>query len=285
MRILELRQRLLLKAILAGGIFASCGCSKQQPGILAEIRARGSVVVATEAAYEPFEFVQDGKIVGYNKDVLDHVVAELNVQLVQVDLPFQGILPGLLARKFDFVATSVAINPERASKFAFTRPLGSFQEVIIVRANDQRIDDPADLEGRTVATQLSSSAQPPLEKLNDALKAKGGKGFADLKLFTSFPQTHVALAAGQADAIVVGSASAAALVRRFPETFRIAAPLGSSESYMAWVTRPEDQELRDFINARIDVMRESGELRRLQLKWLGFELKTPRDGYLPAGAR
>lgn len=285
MRGLWRRLTSLLTTVPLAGLCATAGCSDQPRDTLAEIRARGSVIVATEAAYEPFEFVRNGKIVGYNKEVLDQIVAGLNVRLDQIDLPFQGILPGLLARKFDFVATSVAINPERASKFAFTRPLGSFEEVIVVRAGDHRIGRASDLEGLVVATQLGSSAQPVIERHEKAMKAHGGNGFAALKLFTSFPQTQVALAAGQVDAIVAGSASAAVLIRRFPKTYRIAAPLGSGETYLAWVVRPEDQKLRDFINARIDQMRDSGELRRLQLKWFGFELKTPRDNYLPAGAR
>src|SRR5262245_6635693 len=72
-------------------------------GLLDEIKSRGKVVVATEAAFEPFEYVVDGKIVGYNMDILAFVVQGLGVQMEQLNLPFQGILPGLLAKKFDFV--------------------------------------------------------------------------------------------------------------------------------------------------------------------------------------
>ena len=86
-------------------------------GLLSEIKARGAIRVATEAAFEPFEFVENGKIVGYNKDVLDYVVAKLGVRLKQVNLPFQGILPGLLAHTFDLVATSVSVTPERARRY------------------------------------------------------------------------------------------------------------------------------------------------------------------------
>jgi polar amino acid transport system substrate-binding protein len=85
---------------------------------LERIRRTKKMTVGTEAAFPPFEFVQDGKIVGYGKDILDAVVADLGVELTQLDLPFQGILPGLLAGKFDFVATSIGVTAERATKYA-----------------------------------------------------------------------------------------------------------------------------------------------------------------------
>ena len=79
-------------------------------------------MVATEAAFEPFEFVLDGKIVGYNMDILAAVIEALGVPMEQLNLPYQGILPGLLAKKFDLVATSNGINEERIKKYAYTRP-------------------------------------------------------------------------------------------------------------------------------------------------------------------
>ena len=47
----------------------------------------------------------------------------MKVELNQLDLPWQGILPGLLAKKFDFVATSVSVTEERVKKYAYTVPI------------------------------------------------------------------------------------------------------------------------------------------------------------------
>src|SRR3984885_15344346 len=91
-------------------------------GSLADIRKRGQLTVGTEAAYEPFEFVENGKVVGYGHDILEYMAGKLGVPLNQVNLPFQGLLPGLMAHKFDFVATSVGINPDRAKRFALSPP-------------------------------------------------------------------------------------------------------------------------------------------------------------------
>lgn len=268
--------------LLAAAPFLILSAVSHADGLVDQIKQRGTIVVGTEAAFEPFEFVRDGQIVGYNKDILDYVVEKLGVKLDQLNLPFQGLLPGLLAKKFDLMATSTGINAERAAKYAYTRPTGSFENVIVVRANEDRIKKPEDINGMVVATQLASSVQPVIEAYDKELKAKGG-GIGEIKLFTSFPETHVALASGQVDAIVIASPSAAVLMKNVPDTYKIVGSISGVE-YLAWVVRPEDKDLRDFINARIGELKDSGKLKELQLKWFGFEMQTPDQGYLPPGA-
>ena len=90
---------------------------------LAKIKQSGKVTVGTEAAFPPFEFIREGKIVGYDKDILDSVVAGLGVQLEQIDVPWQGLFPGLLAGKFDFIASAMTMYDEPTRKFAFTMPV------------------------------------------------------------------------------------------------------------------------------------------------------------------
>jgi len=275
--------RTSLLAALTAAPMALAPAAAQADGLVDEIKARGVITVGTEAAFEPFEFVRDGQIVGYNKEILDEVVAELGVKLEQYNLPFQGLLPGLLAKKFDLMGTSTGINPERAAKYAFTHPTGSYQDVIVVRAAEDRINSPADLNGMVVATQLASSIQPVIERWDEKLKADGGSGLGELKLFTSFPETYVALSSGQVDAIAIASPSAAVLMKNVPDTYKVVGAI-SDESYLAWVVRPEDKDLRELINKTIERLKESGKLAELQMKWFGFEMSTPFSGYLPEGA-
>lgn len=252
-------------------------------GKVEAIRQAGVVTVGTEAAYPPFEFIENGKITGYGKQILDAVVADLGVELNQLDLPFQGILPGLLAKKFDFVATSVSINEERARKYAYTRPIGTVQTIVLVRADNEDIKSEDDLAGKVVATQLASAEQPVVEAFDEELKAKSGEGFADLKLFQAFPETYVAVGSGQVDAAMIGSNGAAELMREQPGKFKIAGEVGEPR-YLAWVTHPDDADLRDYLNGVIGELADSGKLAEWQREWFGFTMDLPAEGYLPEGA-
>jgi polar amino acid transport system substrate-binding protein len=253
---------------------------------LEKIKRTGELTVGTEAAYPPFEFVRDGKIVGYGSDILAEVVKEFGVKTFkQLDLPWQGILPGVLAGKFDFVATTVGINAERAKRYAYTMPIANGMPYAMKRKGDT-LAKVEDLNGKVVGTQLASSTEPVARALDAKLKAAGGTGFKELKLFTAFPESYVALANGEVDAVIQSLPSLAALVKEKPDVFELMAPTPQEGGfpYLAWVTRPDDKDLRDAISAVIRKMRDDGRLVALQKKWFGFEMQIPDDGYLPPGA-
>ena len=65
--------------------------------------------------------------------------------------------------------------------------------------------------------------------------------------------------------------------------FELVGPI-SEKSYMGWVTRPDDLDLRDYLSAKILELRDSGKLDELQDKWFGFRMQIPDSGYLPDGA-
>lgn len=252
---------------------------------LERIRRSGTVTVGTEAAYPPFEFVQDGKIVGYGSDLLAEVVKALGVKLVQLDLPWQGILPGVLAGKFDFVATTVGMNEERAKRYAYTMPVAHGAPYLLKRRGD-KMTSAADLNGKVVATQLASSTEPVAKRLDADLKAKGGSGFRNLRLFTAFPDCFVALASGEVDAVLQSLPSLSVLVKQQPDTFALLGPAfpDAPPTYLAWVTRPDDTDLRDFINSVFRRLRDEGTTAKLQDKWFGMQMPIPDTGYLPPGA-
>ncbi len=251
---------------------------------LERIKSSGKMTVATEAAFKPFEYVEDGEIVGFGAELLDAFAADLGVEEVeQLDLPFQGILAGLAAGQYDLVATSVAPNPERAKSYAFSRPFATIENVVVTLADDDRIDSLDDLNGLLVGSQLGSSTEAVAREMDAELQAAGGSGFSDLRLYQTFPDTAFALRSGQVDAIVVGSVSAGEFMARSPDSFRAALTYGEPV-YISWVVRPEDTGLLQALNATITRLIESGRLAEMQRKWVGIESATPESGYLPEGA-
>ena len=248
-----------------------------------KIKKTGKVTVGTEAAFPPFEFVQDGKIVGYGKDILDIIIADLDVELNQLDLPWQGILPGVLAGKFDFVATSVTIKPDRAKQFAFTVPIGEGTTWIMKRKGDTSIMSVDDMAGKVVGTQLASGNEDASRAFEADMKARGLDGFGELKLFTSYPEVTLALANGTLDVAVQNLPNLAVIIQKQPDLFELVGPI-TDISYFGWVTRPEDTDLRDYLSEQILKMRDSGKIDELQDKWFGFRMEIPDEGYLPEGA-
>jgi polar amino acid transport system substrate-binding protein len=270
--------------VLAVTILCVTGAPKPaSAGLLDEIKKRGQVTVGTEAAYYPFEFIENGKIVGYDEDVLDAIIKSWGLKMEQLDLPFAGILPGLLQKKFDFVATALLINPERAKRYAFTMPIAQVKVGLLKLKGTSKVKSVDDLTGLTIA-----SGTPPAGPTvifihyNDELKAKG-KGMKDQKMFSGSGDEILALANGQADAMVDSMPVLLGAMKKYPDKFEVVGTFGEA-FWVGWVTRPEDLDLRDAINVEIRKLRDGGQLEVMQKKWFGYTMPIPDSDYLPPDA-
>ena len=266
---------------------AICGAVLAAPAAAAEtlerIKANGTMTVATEAAFKPFEYVENGEIIGFGSDLLAEFAQDLGVEVEQLDLPFQGILAGLAAGQYDLVATSVAPNAERAQSYAFSRPFATIENVVVTLADNETVTELTDLNGLLVGSQLGSSTEAVARQMDEELQADGGSGFDDLRLYQTFPDTAFALRSGQIDAIVIGTTTAGEFMNASPDTFRVALSYGDPV-YLTWVVRPEDTGLLAALNGTITRLAESGQLYEMQEKWVGVVTESPEDGYLPEGA-
>lgn len=271
-----------LMAFAAGMMTASQSVQADAHDAMQRLKARGVLTAATEPAYEPFEFMQGDKLVGYGPDVLHALAERIGVRLEQTSMPLSGILPGLLSGKFDLAATSLTINPDRAHKVAFTQPIANVSSVILVRADNTTINSLDDLRGKIVGTQQASASERELNKLQEQLQATG-KGFGDFKRYQAFPEIQTALLTRQIEALSLPAPMAAVWMKKRPGAFRIATPW-NEQRFAAWATRPEDADLRDYLNAELNALKANGTLEQLQEKWFGTAIPTPEKNYLPEGA-
>ena len=253
-------------------------------GLFEKIKKQGEVTVATEAAYYPFEFVENGKIVGYDQEILLMIIKDWGVKLNQLDLPFAGILPGLLEKKYDFVATALLINPERAVKYAFTMPVAASKVGILKRKGDSRVTSVSDLKGLVIGTDPPTGGPAQIFlKYTEELK-KEGKEPKDTRYFQASPDLLQALNNRQIDAAVESMPVLLGGMQKIPDAFEVVGTFGDP-FWIGWVTRPEDPDLREALNVEIRKLRDNGELARLQKKWFGYVVDIPDTGYLPPGAK
>ena len=235
------------------------------------IKRTGKVTVGTEAAFPPFEYIEDGKIVGYGKDILTYIIDDMNVELEQLDLPWQGILPGLLAKKFDFVATSVSVTAERVKKYAYTVPIAEGTSWLMKRVGDDRIGSVEDAAGMVVGTQLASAGEVAARAFEEnVLQPNRGAGYEELKLYTAFPETYIALANGELDGVIQSVPNLAVLIKKQPGLFELVGPV-MDQAHMGWVTRPEDKDLRGL--PQLAAARDARQ--RLSLRAAGQVVRVP----------
>ena len=266
-----------LGAIIAAGLAFSGGPANAD--LLAEIKKRGEFVVGTEARFPPFEFVKDGKIVGYSTDIMAHIMKALpGVKLKRLDLPWQGILPGLAAAKFDYVVTSVTVTKERYAKYALSLPIADATMALVKRKGDDSIKAPEDIAGHVVGSQAGSAQLQALQAFAKELEG-AGKGVKGVKTYVDFNEAFADLAAGRISAVCNSLPNLLELVRKRPDRFELVLPTFGPKKYFSWAGRKdaESASLVAFIDAQLAELNKSGVLTELQKKWFGGPMELPAD--------
>jgi len=247
-------------------------------GLLDDIKKKKEIVIATEAGYAPFEYVEGGKIVGYHADILALVMKDLTdqgVKINQLDLPFASLLAGLQAKKYDMIATALFGTEERAKRFAFTVPTAFGTTGIVTRADNTAITKPDDLDGKTVGAPQATKYLDQMKALSEEFKKKGGKGIKEIKEYASgFTEIYADIDNGRIDAAPNGMPNLAVLMKEQPGKYKLAGQVGDP-TYFAWATRKEDQDLLEYLNSQILKLKKAGTLAELQKKWFGFTMELP----------
>lgn len=270
---------MLLHRVVAAGVFALLAVAAARADQLETIKAKKEIVIGTEAQFAPFEFLQDGKIVGYGPDLMHYILQELpEVRVKQLDLPFQGILPGLAAKRFDFVVTSVTMTRERLAKFAFTVPIADATTALVKRKDDASIAGPDDITGKTVGSQAGSAQLKALKDYAAKLKA-AGKADVTIREYVSFDEAYADLGAGRLDAVAQSLANLATLVKTRSDVYAVIdTPIGP-KTYFGWVGRQgeDSASLVKFFSDGIARAQRTGKMKELQMKWFGFTMDVPTD--------
>ncbi|WP_298939539.1 transporter substrate-binding domain-containing protein [uncultured Psychromonas sp.] len=264
--------------LISVSLLCSAFTSTAQADLLDDIKAKGEIIIATEARFAPFEMLDGGKVVGYGKDVLDEVLKDLpGVELTLLDLPFQGILAGLSAERYDFVTATLTITKKRSEKYAFTYPISSAAIAILKRKGDERIMKPEDMEGMVIGTQAGSAHNNIIETFEKETLQATGSGYKSMKQFTDYNEAYAALASRRVDAVPQALPNLAPIIKERPDMFEIIQPSFGPETYYGWVGRKDKNSatLVQFFSDGIEKLQKSGKLAELQQKWFGFTMELP----------
>ncbi|WP_198651787.1 MULTISPECIES: transporter substrate-binding domain-containing protein [Salinicola] len=114
-----------------------------------------TVRLGIDVPYEPFVMRNaDGQLEGFEIDLGNALCKRAKLDCTWVEQPWDGIIPGLLARKYDAILSSMAITPERERQVLFSLPYYNTPSVwITARDRDIDIDDKASLKGLSVGVQ------------------------------------------------------------------------------------------------------------------------------------
>ena len=208
------------------------------------------LTVCTHLPYEPFQYKEDGEIVGFDVDLVDLVAEELGKEQTVVNTPFETIETGqaMATGKCDLAAAGMTITEERARVMDFADPYFNATQALLVQKGSG-FDSLESLSGETVGVQANTTGKAYAEE--NAPDDVELKVFEDLALLTAAVKTGD-VAAGVNDNGVLYD-----YVEKNPDT-EVATEFDTGEQYGFAVAKDGNDELLKTINEVLATSQEDG---------------------------
>ncbi|MEU7881149.1 ABC transporter substrate-binding protein [Microbispora bryophytorum] len=240
------------------------------PGGVALVNA-GKITTCTNIPYEPFQFNQGDKVVGFDVDIVDLVAKKLGVTQDIVDIDFAAIKSGaaLNARKCDVAAAGMTITPERQQNLLFSEPYFDATQALMAKKGSgiTSLDD-------VKAKNLKLGAQASTTGL-DYVKSKG---FEPTE-FADSPKELLGLQTGQADVIVQDLPVVLTWLKK-PEVsakFEHVASLDTGEQYGIGMKK-DNTALKKVVDEVLAAAKSDGTYNEIYKKWFGTEPGSTSGG-------
>lgn len=270
----------LVAVVAAVGLTACVDLAGMGPD---EIKEYGTLVIATNAEFEPFEyFDKDGKtIIGWDMDIARELARLLGVKIDIQHMEFDSVLSAVSTGRAHIAMAGISINPTRDETVDFSENVFDSTQMIIVRSDNTDIQDAFDLEGKvvggqngTVGLQLAQMSEDWAYDFDDEgnpiLDSPILGKPAQAKGFQSGALAVTDLINGKLDAVILDKYPAEAIVSKAENAGKVKileTPV--FEDAYAFAVSEGNKALADWINSAIAEMKASGFWEQNMTKYFG----------------
>lgn len=237
--------------------------------------------VGMECTYAPFNFkTADGVLTGYDVDVSKGVAEILGLELEYVCQKWDGMIPALLANKFDLIIASMSITEKRKKKIDFTGPYRDSVGQMVARKDLGRNlfdasgkPDPAAFKGIKVGLERATTYSDWFEQKLPA---------ATVVLYDSNEALYLDLLNGRTDVIMTNPMKAFLkfLSKDGNDGFELAGPVVDDVEFFGVGVgiglRQGNEELRDSLTEALKTLIRNGSLKEYALKYFPFQIHNDK---------
>lgn len=219
-----------------------------------------TVTVGMSVDYPPFEFYQNGKIVGFEVDVILEIGKILNKEIKLIDLPFDGILASLRTGKIDIGCSALSATEERKKSISFSKSY--HVSTLVFLTADENLKDLNSYKDKKIGVQSGSIYESFLKE------KKAQNPSIQFQSLSKVPELLQNLKNKTVDGILLGQREAISIQKNFQDqgvkTF-IFDIVESNNEYA--IALPQDSKLTEQINQAIDELTRSGKIEEIERKW------------------
>jgi polar amino acid transport system substrate-binding protein len=189
--------------------------SKVAAEVPSRVKAKGTLMVATDATYPPNEFIApDGHtVIGWDPELIKALGAAMGLKVKVVNASFDSILPGLASGKYDIGMAGFTDTKEREKTVDFVTYFSAGTSLYVKTQGGPSISTLSDLCGRKVAVEKGTVQQDYATGQSKKCKAAGRLG-VDVLTFPDQNGANLALSSGRAEVGMADSPPAAWLAKQ-----------------------------------------------------------------------
>ena len=214
--------------------------------------------VGTNAEFYPFEYLEDGKIVGFDAELIEAIGKKLNKEIVWKNIAFDGLLPALQSKKIDVIIAGMTATPERKKFVNFSDPYFVSNQMIIINTNDEKsknITSYESLPNHSVGVVLGYTGDVAVSKLENI----------DVQRFNGASEAIMSLITKKVQAVVIDSEPAKNYVKNNKGLKLISTDI-AKEEYSIAVSK-ENKKLAEDINSAYKELVNDGTFEKLITKY------------------
>jgi polar amino acid transport system substrate-binding protein len=211
------------------------------------------IIVGTSADFPPFEYVEDGVIVGFDIEMITMILENLNYTVEVQDIAFEGLIGALNSDKIDVIAAAMSIDPEREVDFSNPYFEADLSVLVLTESNITLNESNylTVLSNFTIGAQTGTTgADWVYETLINITNATMTED--DLILYTTYTLAIIDLTNGNLDAVVIDKPVADAFAE--DEDKEVAYVIDSDEEYGLAVKKGNSELLAELNQGLADLM-------------------------------
>lgn len=253
-------KKLIAAALVGTMVLTMAGCgSKTAETTGSEASsdaAGGTLVMATNAEFPPYEYYEGENVVGIDADIAAAVADKLGMELKIEDMAFDSIIPAVQSGKADIGAAGMTVTEDRATQVDFSDSYYTGVQVIIV-TDDSDITGPDDLKGKKIGVQQGTTGD---------IYSTDDFGDDNVERFNKGMEAVQALQQGKIDAVIIDNQPAKTFVEE-NESLKILETSYVEEDYALAIKKGND-DLVKKVNDAIKELKEDGTFDEIVAKYI-----------------
>jgi polar amino acid transport system substrate-binding protein len=234
--------------VLAGILLSACG---QAPS--------GTVKVATDATFPPFEIVDEktNDLTGFDIELMKAIADKAGMKIEFVNTPFDSVIAGVTNCTYDMAIAAISASDERRAVMNFSEPYINAGQIVVIRKDETGITGKDDLAGKTVAAQLGTTGEIEAQKIPNVT----------YKPYDSYELAFLDLSNGQIDSVIADYPTALAYIAKNSEMLTTVGSVFTDESYAIAFCKSKT-DLLEKVNTALKTVIGDGTVSALEMKWL-----------------